>query len=81
MFNAKFKVTIGYNNDNIVNLTKDSVIEATYLKDLKEQDGSLVGIDVSIDGVNIRLFINSPDSSVELVTVMRINAFSGSLYT
>lgn len=58
---------------------------------MKEQDGSLVGIDVSIDGVNIPLFINSPDTFVELVqepmmgswlvTVMRINAFSGSLYT
>ena len=48
---------------------------------MKEQDGSLVGIDVSIDGVNIPLFRNSPDSFVEVVTVMRINALSGSLYT
>ena len=48
---------------------------------MKEQDGSLVSIDVSIDGVNIPLFINSSDTFVELVTVMRVNFFSGSLYT
>ena len=37
--------------------------------DLKERYGSLDGLDVSIDGVDITLFLNS---LVELVAVMRL---------
>ena len=47
----------------------------------KERYGSLEGLDLSIDGVDISLFLNSLDifcqkqvSFVELVTVMSINA-------